>query len=80
LSLYFLTEHLFSRLNLFHNQFETIYKKGKRDMSKREEDIEIILKNIRKMISTMSHGSITITIHNERVIQIEKNEKIRIQQ
>ena len=49
-------------------------------MSKRNDDIEVLLKNIRKMISTMSHGSITITIHNERVIQIEKNEKIRIQQ
>lgn len=49
-------------------------------MSKRNDDIEVLLKNIRKMISTMSHGSITITIHNERVVQIEKNEKIRIQQ
>lgn len=43
-----------------------------------EEKINVLLKNIEEMISTMKYGSITLTIHNDQVVQIEKSEKIRV--
>ena len=53
-------------------------KKGKCKMSKKRENIELALKNIEKMISTLSYGSITVVIQDQHVVQIDKNEKIRL--
>ncbi|MCP1145707.1 MULTISPECIES: YezD family protein [Bacillales] len=47
-------------------------------MSKKQENIELALKNIEKMISTLSYGSITVVIQDQHVVQIDKNEKIRL--
>ncbi|SOC13084.1 uncharacterized protein DUF2292 [Ureibacillus xyleni] len=47
-------------------------------MSKRQENIELALKNIEKMIQNISYGSITLVIQDQHVVQIDKNEKIRI--
>lgn len=47
-------------------------------MSKRVENIQAVLNNIEKMLKTMSYGSITLVVHDEHVVQIEKSEKIRL--
>lgn len=47
-------------------------------MSKKQENIETALKNIEELIKTIKYGSITIIVQDEHVVQIEKNEKIRL--
>ena len=36
-----------------------------------------ILKRVSKALNGVKYGSVTITVHNSRVVQIEKSEKIR---
>ncbi|WP_408056479.1 MULTISPECIES: DUF2292 domain-containing protein [Ureibacillus] len=36
------------------------------------------MESIKKMISTMNYGSITLIVQDNFIIQIEKNEKIRL--
>jgi hypothetical protein len=36
------------------------------------------LKELNTVLSSLKHGSITLIIQNGKVIQIEKNEKIRL--
>lgn len=47
-------------------------------MSKKQENIQLVLKNIEKMLATMNYGSITLVVHDDAVVQIEKSEKIRL--
>lgn len=47
-------------------------------MSKKHENVQLVLKNIEKMLTTMSYGSITLVVHDDNVVQIEKSEKIRL--
>jgi hypothetical protein len=47
-------------------------------MEKREKNLELTIENVKKMLSTMSYGSITLVIQDNVVVQIEKNEKIRL--
>ncbi|HWL11731.1 MAG TPA: YezD family protein [Ureibacillus sp.] len=47
-------------------------------MSKKHENVQLVLKNIEKMLTTMSYGSITLVVHEDSVVQIEKSEKIRL--
>lgn len=47
-------------------------------MNKKQENIEKAIENLKKMISSMKHGSITLVVQDNYVIQIEKNEKIRL--
>ena len=47
-------------------------------MSTRKENIEQTLENVKKMISQMQYGSITLVVQDNYVVQIEKNEKIRL--
>lgn len=37
-----------------------------------------VSKQIEKMLSTMKFGSITIVVQDGKVIQLEKNEKVRL--
>ncbi|WP_442961192.1 YezD family protein [Pseudogracilibacillus sp. SO30301A] len=39
---------------------------------------ENLYKEILKMLSTLSFGSITIVVQDGKVIQLEKNEKVRL--
>ncbi len=47
-------------------------------MGKQKENLELTLENIKTMLSTMNYGSITLVIQDRVVVQIEKNEKIRL--
>ncbi|WP_425484647.1 YezD family protein [Kroppenstedtia pulmonis] len=45
---------------------------------KRLDTLEEITDRIREMLSTMQFGSITLVVQNGKVIQLEKNEKLRL--
>ncbi|MED3662386.1 YezD family protein [Ureibacillus sp. FSL K6-8385] len=47
-------------------------------MSKRDEKLEQVLQNLKKIIPTIRYGSITLTIHDDEIVQIEKSKKIRL--
>ncbi|MCA1062805.1 YezD family protein (plasmid) [Cytobacillus spongiae] len=43
-----------------------------------EAGYEAVVDKITSMLKTMNFGSITIVVQNGKVIQLEKNEKVRI--
>lgn len=47
-------------------------------MGKANDNIEVALVTLKAMLSTMNYGSITLVIQDNVVVQIEKNEKIRL--
>ena len=47
-------------------------------MSKKHENIEQTLENIKNLLATIQYGTITLVIQDGHVVQIEKNEKIRL--
>ncbi|MBO0586989.1 YezD family protein [Sporosarcina sp. E16_8] len=47
-------------------------------MEKREQNHELTIENVKQMLSTMNYGSITLVIQDNVVVQIERNEKIRL--
>ncbi|MFJ7738142.1 DUF2292 domain-containing protein [Lysinibacillus sp. NPDC097287] len=47
-------------------------------VDKKQENINLALNNVREILKTVSHGSITLIIQNSYVVQIEKKEKIRL--
>ena len=47
-------------------------------VDKRQENVNLALNNVREILNTVSHGSITLVIQNAYVVQIEKKEKIRL--
>lgn len=47
-------------------------------VDKKQENVNLALNNVRQILNTVSHGSITLVIQNSYVVQIEKNEKIRL--
>lgn len=47
-------------------------------MSKKESNIEAVLENIKASLETLKYGTITLVVQDGVVIQIEKNEKIRL--
>ncbi|MGY4797059.1 YezD family protein [Lysinibacillus sp. FSL K6-0057] len=47
-------------------------------VDKRTENVNLALDNVRQMLNTVSHGSITLIVQNSYVVQIEKKEKIRL--
>ncbi|MFJ5767156.1 DUF2292 domain-containing protein [Lysinibacillus sp. NPDC093210] len=47
-------------------------------VDKRNENINLALDNVRQILNTVSHGSITLIVQNFYVVQIEKKEKIRL--
>lgn len=47
-------------------------------VDKRQENINLALNNVREILNTVNHGSITLIVQNSYVVQIEKKEKIRL--
>ncbi|HEX6594931.1 MAG TPA: YezD family protein [Bacillota bacterium] len=47
-------------------------------MGKRKENFNHSIKCLRKMLETMDYGSITLVVQDNYVVQIERNEKIRL--
>lgn len=47
-------------------------------MAKREQNLEMTIEKLKKMLSTMNYGSITLVVQDNTVVQIERNEKIRL--
>ncbi|MGM9943405.1 MAG: YezD family protein [Lysinibacillus sp.] len=47
-------------------------------MSTRKENIELTLENVKKLVNSIQYGSITLVIQDNYVVQIERNEKIRL--
>ncbi|MDM5249924.1 MULTISPECIES: YezD family protein [Lysinibacillus] len=47
-------------------------------VDKRTENINLALDNVRQILNTVNHGSITLIVQNSYVVQIEKKEKIRL--
>ncbi|MGA2091752.1 MAG: YezD family protein [Endomicrobiales bacterium] len=41
---------------------------------------EAVIKKISQAVSGISYGSITITVHDHKIVQIDKVEKIRVDQ
>lgn len=55
-----------------------MHRKDEVYMTKQNENIEEALENVRKLLNTVKYGSITIVVQDGHVVQIEKNEKIRL--
>ena len=47
-------------------------------MGKKEENIEYSIEQLREMLETMEYGSITLVVQDNYVVQIERNEKVRL--
>ena len=47
-------------------------------MGKREENLTLTLEQLKEMLSSMNYGSVTLVVQDNLVVQIEKNEKIRL--
>lgn len=47
-------------------------------MSKKENNTDAVLENIKASLETLKYGTITLVVQDGVVIQIEKNEKIRL--
>lgn len=47
-------------------------------VDKRKENIDLALNNVRKILNTVTHGSITLIVQDSYVVQIEKKEKTRL--
>lgn len=47
-------------------------------MGKREENLTLTLEQLKEMLSSMNYGSVTLIVQDNLVVQIEKNEKIRL--
>lgn len=47
-------------------------------MGNRQLNVETSLEKLKAMLDTVSYGSITLIIQDNYVVQIEKNEKIRL--
>lgn len=63
-------------MQLYTSQFSILMEKGRCVV--KNENIELTLRNIEKMIQTIKYGSITLVVHDKQIVQIDKNEKIRI--
>ena len=47
-------------------------------MRKQEENLELTIEKLKAMLSTMNYGSVTLIVQDNVVVQIERNEKIRL--
>lgn len=47
-------------------------------MEKKQNDFNELSKKIEEMLSTIKFGSLTIVVQDGKVIQLEKNEKMRL--
>lgn len=44
-------------------------------VDKKTENVNLALENVRQMLNTVNHGSITLIVQNSYVVQIEKRKK-----
>lgn len=44
----------------------------------RKRDLDIVIEHIKGHLSTMQYGTITLVVQDNVVIQIERNEKVRL--
>jgi hypothetical protein len=44
----------------------------------KEEVFDEVVENVKSMLKKMKFGSITLVVQDGKVVQIEKNEKVRI--
>ncbi|NSL52235.1 YezD family protein [Calidifontibacillus erzurumensis] len=42
------------------------------------EEWNEIIKHLERMLSSLKYGSITLVVQDEKIVQIEKNEKVRL--
>ena len=42
------------------------------------EKLEEVFEHLKKLLGTLHFGSITLVVQNGKVVQIEKNEKVRL--
>lgn len=47
-------------------------------MSQKSDKLDEITQEIKRMLSTLKYGSITLVVQDGEVVQIERNEKKRI--
>ncbi|MCF6137523.1 YezD family protein [Pseudalkalibacillus berkeleyi] len=47
-------------------------------MAKEVEALQAIVPRLNKMLESMDFGSVTLVVQDGKVIQIEKNEKVRL--
>ncbi|GIN70189.1 hypothetical protein J14TS2_06640 [Bacillus sp. J14TS2] len=47
-------------------------------MSKQKENLETAIEVVKEYLNTMKYGSITLVVQDQHVVQIEKNEKVRL--
>ncbi|WP_342504911.1 YezD family protein [Sporosarcina sp. FSL K6-2383] len=47
-------------------------------MGNQKGNVELAIDKVQEMLKTMNYGSITLVVQDNVVIQIEKNEKIRL--
>ncbi|MDE5412182.1 MAG: YezD family protein [Bacillaceae bacterium] len=46
--------------------------------ARNDQDLEQVFEKIKLLLNDLKYGSITIVVQDEKVIQIEKNEKVRL--
>lgn len=49
-----------------------------KDVSRKFGDLEEVLAEVRKLLGGLRYGAVTVTVHNGRVVHIERIEKVRI--
>ena len=60
------------------DQQQAVNDQSREDSMVKEQELEVIIQNIKKMLCSMKYGSITLIVQDGKVIQLEKNEKVRI--
>ncbi|RUL56536.1 MULTISPECIES: YezD family protein [Lysinibacillus] len=48
------------------------------DKDKKQENFEQAIASLKEMLRTMNYGSITLIVQDNIIVQMEKNEKIRL--
>ncbi|MGP1907431.1 YezD family protein [Metabacillus sp. JX24] len=43
-----------------------------------DQQLDAVIDRLKEMLKTMSYGSVTLIVQDGKVIQLEKNEKIRM--
>ncbi|WP_203247749.1 YezD family protein [Sporosarcina beigongshangi] len=47
-------------------------------MGEQKDNVELAIETLKTMLTTMNYGSITLVVQDNVIVQIEKNEKIRL--
>lgn len=47
-------------------------------MDKRKENHEATIEHLRKLLRDLQYGAVTLVVQDNYIVQIEKNEKIRL--